>query len=152
MDRLDTRGSPLIREHYALWRGVQVTDVALDVGDRTYQIQDLRRLREQRGSMQPTLRAALGVILAEAVVVAAALAGVVYADGTSPAVYVFGGAHALASTILMGLCLVRWPTPIELWAEYRGQPTRLYSCPDRYEFGKVRRALERAMFAHRLLK
>ncbi len=152
MDQLDTRGSPLIREHYGLWRGVRVTEETLVVGDRTYQIQDLRRLREQRGSMQPTLRAALGVIIAEAAVVAATVAGVVYAEGTSPAVYVFGGAHALASTIIIGLCLVRWPTPIELWAEYRGQLARLYSCPDRFEFGKVRRAIERAMIAHRLVK
>lgn len=152
MDQIETRGSPPIREHYALWRGVRVTEVALVVGDRTFQIRDLRRLREQRGSMQPTLRAALGVIIAEAVVVAVTLAGLVYAEGASPAVYVFGGAHALASTILIGLCLVRWPTPIELWAEYRGQLIRLYSCPDRFEFGKVRRAIERAMIAHRLLK
>jgi hypothetical protein len=102
--------------------------------------------------MQPTLRAVLGVILVEAAVVAAALAGVSYAEGASPPVYVFGGAHALASTILIGLALVRWPTPIELWAEHRGQPTRLYGCPDRFEFGKVRRAVDRAMIAQRLLK
>jgi hypothetical protein len=135
-----------------MWRGVRVTDVNLAVNDRTYQIKDLRRLREHRGSTQPALRAALGVILAESVAVGAAPAGVVYADGTSPAVYMFAGSHAIASTVLIGLCLVRWPTPIELWAEYRGQQTWLYSCPDRFEFGKVRRAIERAMFAHRLLK
>jgi Family of unknown function (DUF6232) len=152
MDRLDTRGDPPTREHYPMWRGVRVTDVALAVNGRTYQIKDLRGLREQRGSSQPALRAALGMILAESVAAGVALAGIVYAQGTSPAVYMFAGSHAIASTILIGLCLVRWPTPIELWAEYRGQPTRLYSCPDRFEFGKVRRAIERAMFSHRLLK
>ena len=103
MDQVETRGSPPIREHYALWRGVRVAEETLVVADRTYQIRDLRRLREQRGSIQPTLRAALGLIIAEAAVVAATVAGVIYAEGTSPAVYVFGGAHALASTILIGL-------------------------------------------------
>ena len=152
MDHLDTRGSPPIREHYSFWRGVRVTDATLVVGERAYQIRELRRLREQRGSMQTTLRAVLGVIFAETVVAAVALAGVVSAAGPSPAVYVFGGAHALASTVLIGLALLRWPTPNELWAEYRGQFIRLYSTPDHFELGKVRRAVERAMVAHRLVK
>jgi hypothetical protein len=41
---------------------------------------------------------------------------------------------------------------MELWALYRGEPTMLYRSPDRYEFGKVRRAVQRPMHAHRLLK
>jgi hypothetical protein len=122
------------------------------VGEHAYQIKDLRRLREQRGSMQTTLRAVLGVIFAETAVAAIALAGVVSAQGPSPAAYIFGGAHAFASTILIGLSMLRWPTPTELWADHRGLPTRLYSSPDQFELGKVRRAVERAMIGHRLLK
>jgi Family of unknown function (DUF6232) len=152
MDQLDTRGSPPIREHYSLWRGVRVTDAFLVVGERAYQIRELRRLRVQRGSMQTTLRAVVAVVLVETVVAAVALAGVVSAAGPSAAAYVFGGAHALASTVLIGLAWLRWPTPDELWAEYRGQFIRLYGTPDQFELGKVRRAVERAMVAHRLLK
>jgi Family of unknown function (DUF6232) len=152
MDQLDTRGSPPTREHYSWWRGVRVTDVTLVVGERAYEIRQLRRLREQRGSMQTTLRAVVGVIVVETVVAAVALAGVTSAAGLTPMVYVFAGVNALASTVLIGLSWLRWPTPTELWAEYRGEPVKLYSSPDQWELGKVRRAVERAMISDRLRK
>ena len=61
-------------------------------------------------------------------------------------------AQALTTTTVVTLALVCWPTPMELWALYRGEPTMLYRGADRYEFGKVRRAVQRAIYAHRLLK
>lgn len=150
MDQAQTREPPRIQEQYAPWRGVQVTDAELRVGDRTYQIAELRRLREQIGRPQPVRQVVLGVSVAQTVVTALAVAGLAYVNGWTPALVVVVAAQALATTVLVGVSLVRWPTPIELWALYRGELTMLYRNPDRYEFGKVRRAIERAMHARRL--
>lgn len=152
MDQAEIRGAPRIREHYALWRGVEVTEATLRIGDRSYQISELRRLRERPGRSQPIRRAVLGVAVTQALVVLLAVGGLVHVNGWSPALAAVVAAQVLVTTILVGLALVRWPTPSELWALYRGEPTMLYRGADRYEFGKVRRAVERAMLARRLLK
>lgn len=152
MDRLQTRESFRIKEQYALWRGVRVTDATMWVGDRTYEIEDLRRLQEKQGRPQSIRRAVLVVATAQSTVVALALAGLVHLNGWTVTLSLFAVAQALTTTIVVTVALVRWPTPMELWALYRGEPTMLYRSPDRYEFGKVRRAVQRAMHAHRLLK
>lgn len=152
MDQTQIRGAPRELEHYALWRGVRVTETTLRIGDRTYQIGDLRRLRERRGRWQPMRRVALGVAVAQGLVVMVAVGGLVHLNGWSLTLLAVAAAQALVTTVLVGTALVRWPTPWELWALYRGEPTLLYRDADRYEFGKVRRAVERAMLARRLLK
>jgi hypothetical protein len=140
------------REHYGLWRGVQVTDATLRVGERTFQINDLRRLRERAGRPHPIRRAVLAVAIGQTAVVAFAVAGLVQMNGWTTALGAVSGVQAFATTVLVGVALVRWPTPSELWAVHRGELTMLYRDTDRYEFGKVRRAVERAMISHRLLK
>ena len=152
MDQTDTRGAPRIHEHYALWRGVRVTDATFSVGDRAYDITELRRLREQPGRPQPARQRVLGLAVAQAAVVVIALVGLTRLDGATTVLYVGGAMQAVATTVLVGLALMRWPTPIELWAVYHGEPTMLYRAADRYEFGKVERAVQRAMLSHRLLK
>ena len=152
MDQTQIRGNPRIREHYAPWRGVHVTEAMLQVDDRTYQIRDLRRLQERRGRAQPIRQAVLGVAVGQGLVVALAVAGLAQANGWTPALVALMVAQALTTLILVGLALVRWPTPAELWALHQGEATLLYRGADRYEFGKVRRAVERAMRTRRLLK
>jgi len=152
MDQTQIRGTPRVREHYALWRGVQVTDATLRVGDRTYQISDLRRLRERQGRPQPIRRAVLSVAVAQGLMVGLAVAGLVNQNGWTPALGALLAAQTFTTIILVGVALVRWPTPTELWALHRGELIMLYRTADRYEFGKVRRAVERAVIARRMLK
>jgi hypothetical protein len=135
-----------------LWRGVQVTDATLRVGDRTFQINALRRLQERPGRPQRARRAVLALAAGQAAVAGSAVAGLVQLEGWTPLLAAVVAAQALVSTVLVGLALIRWPTPTELWALHQGEVTMLYRDADRYEFGKVRRAVERAMFSHRLHK
>jgi hypothetical protein len=152
MDQAQTRETFRIREHYALWRGVRVTDAAIRVGDRTYDIGDLRRLEEKPGRPQPTRRAVLWVAAAQTSVVVLALAGLVHLNGWTVTLYLVAAGQALVTTVVVTLALVCWPTPRELWAIHRGEPTMLYRDADRYEFVKVHRAVQRAIHSHRLLK
>jgi fatty acid desaturase len=152
MDQAQIRGAPRERELYALWRGVRVTEETLRIGDRAFRISDLRRLRERRGRWQPMRRVVVGVVAVQALVVLAAVGALVGLHGWSLTLVAVVLAQVLVTTALVGAALVRWPTPFELWAECQGESTLLYRDADRYEFGKVRRAVERAMFARRLLK
>ncbi len=150
MDQMQARAGP--RVHYLPWRGVRVTDVTLTVGDQEYAIRHLRQLRVRAGRNQPVRRAVIGVAVAQAVVVAAALAGLVYASGPSATVYVVGVAQALLTTGLIAVAVAKWRRPTELWAHYRGEATMLYRGADRFEFGKVKRAVDKAVAEQRLLK
>lgn len=152
MDQAQIRGAPRERELYALWRGVRVTEETLRIGDRAFRISDLRRLRERRGRWQPMRRVVVGVAAAQGLVVLAAVGGLVHLNGWSLTLVAVVLAQVLVTTALIGAAVVRWPTPYELWALYRGEPTMLYRDADRYEYGKVRRAVERAVLARRLLK
>jgi hypothetical protein len=140
------------REHYGLWRGVQVTDAQLRVGDRTFDIGELRRLREKTGRAPLARRVVMAVAAGEAVIAGFVIAGLVQAGGWTVVLVVLATAQVLFTGAMTGLAVVRWPTPRELWAMHHDEPTLLYRDPDRYEFGKVRRAVERAMLARRLLK
>jgi hypothetical protein len=94
----------------------------------------------------------LGVAVTQAAIAALALAGLVQMHGATTVIYVIAVAQGLVTTGLVGLALAVWPRPMELWATYRSEPTMLYRNADQYEFGKVRRAVQRAMHTHRLLK
>lgn len=152
MGQTRIREAPPARELYALWRGVRVTEETLRIGDRVYRIGDLRRLRDRRGRWQPMRRVVVGVAAAQALVVLATVGGLVHLNGWSLTLVAVVLAQVLVTTALVAMALVRWPTPYELWALYRGEPTLLYRDADRYEYGKVRRAIERAVLARRLLK
>jgi hypothetical protein len=52
--------------------------------------------------------------------------------------------YFLGAGIVLWISLRRWPTPLNLWATYRGIPTVVYTSTDRIEFQKVYRALRRA--------
>jgi hypothetical protein len=152
MDQMQTRMAPGTREQYGWWRGVQVTDATMTVDGRTYQVGQLRWLRVQPGRPRPVRRVVLGVAVTLAAVVALALAGFVETNGVTAAVYAVAVGQGLMTVGLVGFALARWRRPMELWAAYRGEPTMLYRNADRYEFGKVQRAVQRAMVTHRLLK
>jgi hypothetical protein len=152
MDQAETRVTPGVRELYAWWRGVRVTEAAVTVADVTYVVRDMRGLRERRGNLRPVRRVVVGVVVAQAMVVGLALAGLVRANGATPVSYGVGAAQVLTTAVLIGLARMRWPRPGQLWVTYRGEPTMLFECADRYEFGKVERAVNKAMQAQRLVK
>lgn len=150
MDQMPTRAEP--RVHYLPWRGVRVTDVMLTVGDRQYAIRQLRQVRVRPGRQQQVRRVVVGIAIAQALVVAAALAALVVTNGWSVAIYVLGIAQGLFTTGLMAVAVAKWPRPAELWAIYRGEATMLYRGSDRFEFGKIKRAVDKAIAEQRLLK
>jgi hypothetical protein len=85
-------------------------------------------------------------------VVVLALAGLVHLNGWTAKLYLIAAGQALITIVVVTLALVCWRTPSELWAIHHGEPTMLYRDADQYEFAKVRRAVQRAIHSHRLLK
>jgi uncharacterized protein DUF6232 len=152
MDQLETWAEAAVREQYGWWRGVQVTNTTMTVGDLTYEIDELRWLRVERGRPPMVRRVVLSVAATQAAIVALALAALAQMNGVSTMTYLGGVAQMVFTTVLVGVTLVIWPRPLELWAEYRGEPTMLYGNGDRYEFGKVHRAVRRAMLWQRMVK
>jgi hypothetical protein len=142
-----------VNEWYRRWRGLRVDDVTVDVGDQRYEVRHLRRLRVERGPVRRAVRVTLVLAAGQALLVTATLVGLVEEHGGATAeVLLLAFTDAVATAVLVGLALTRWPRTLQLWAEYRGAQVLLHENADRYEFGKVRRAVERAMLSHRLLK
>jgi hypothetical protein len=139
--------TPQTREYYSRWRGVCVTGAWFTAHDRHFAIRDLVMPTERPGSMRAARRVSLFLILVETLVVALAVAGSVAVDGISPFVIELIVGYIAATLIVFAFSALRWPTPLELWARHQGQPTLLFVCYDQIEFGKVRRALERAIGA-----
>jgi hypothetical protein len=152
MDQMQIQMAPGTREQYGWWRGVRVTDATMTVDGRTYEVGQLRWLGMQPGRQRPMRRVVLGVALTQAAVVALVLAGMVQAHGVTAVVYAVAAGDGLITIGLVGLALARWRRPMELWAAYRGEPTMLYRSADRFEFGKVTRAVQRAMLSQHLIK
>lgn len=121
-------------------RGVIVDDQRLLVHGARFPIADLYRIERGRGPISPPTRAAMVVALGELLVV-------------TPVALVFRSPAVLALALLTGLaaaggvlfCGRRWPASFQLWAEYQGRPTLLYTTWDEQEFGQISRALLRAI-------
>jgi hypothetical protein len=152
MDQIETPVAPGERELYAWWRGVRVTETTVTVVDGAYAVREMRGLRERSGALLPARRVVVSLAVAQAAIAAMALAKLVRIDGLTPVVFAVGTAAVLVGIVLVAVGRLRWPRPTELWVSYRGEPTMLYRSTDRYEYGKVLRAVQRAMLAQRLLK
>jgi hypothetical protein len=121
-------------------RGVVVTDQWLIVYGKRFAVSDLYYLERARGPMSTATRAALLVGVAELMVVAP----VAFVFNTLTA-WTVAGLDVIAAAGGMAFCGRRWPASFQLWAEYQGRPTLLFSTGDEQEFGQVSRALLRAV-------
>ncbi|GAA4696754.1 DUF6232 family protein [Phytohabitans rumicis] len=121
-------------------RGVVVTDQWLIINGKWFAVSDLYYLERARGPMSAATRAALLVGLAELLVVAP----VAFVFNT-PTAWAVAGLDVLAAAGGVAFCGRRWPATFQLWAEYQGRPTLLFSTGDEQEFGQVSRALIRAV-------
>src|SRR5262245_30469121 len=119
---------------YPLRRGVLVTGDLFSVYDREYAVRELSDAGWCRGSTQDARRTALRVLAVEAGLVVAVLALGTVIAGPSPAAVGIGVLNLVAAVVLIPVCALRWPDRLELWAEYRGAPTLLYSSTDHREF------------------
>lgn len=121
-------------------RGVVVNDQQLIIYGARFPVDDLYHIERARGPMSPATRAALLVALAELMVVAPV--AVVLGSLTG---WTIAALDVLAAAGAMLFCGRRWPASFQLWAEYQGRSTLLFSTVDEQEFGQVSRALLRAI-------
>lgn len=78
------------------------------------------------------------------------LATVIMVHQTASLVLAIGATGLIAGTILGGVIIARLrPRRYRLWGDYRGVPVMLFETPDSDEFGKLVRALQRALEADR---
>nr|MDT0663082.1 DUF6232 family protein [Micromonospora sp. DSM 115978] len=138
---------------------VRVTSEALRIGPRAYPLAELGQVWHQRGRRSWGVLANRGALLMAIVgPLVAAVFGIVVALKlhTSPTVTV----AIVGVSILLGLAVgpvadlllehvdstyTRGSHPLEIWAQWRGVPVRLLHTRDALRFGKIYRALQRAM-------
>ncbi|WP_046564512.1 DUF6232 family protein [Micromonospora sp. HK10] len=140
-------------------RAVQVTSTALRVDGRTYPLAELGMVWHRRGSRSWRVLAGRGAV-------GAALAGPLVAAvlGIGLAVWLHRSAVVtiaiVGASVLIGLGVgpladvlferldrsyARGSRELEMWARWRGQPVRLLQTRDALRFGKIYRAMQRAM-------
>jgi hypothetical protein len=114
------------RVFYPWKQGVEVTDTEFRVDGRRFALRDLKNVGRQHGSMHAARQAAVEIIVVESALVAIVL--------------------AVATAMLSPLLVVGAVAALYLIS---GVPTVLFSSSDPVEFGKVSRALMRAVEQHR---
>jgi hypothetical protein len=119
---------------------VLVTDSWFCAHGKRFAIDELTDLTWCVGPVQTGRWIALKVVALGAVLVA----GIEAVVGTSTIAVLGAMGYFLGAGIVLWISLRRWPTPLNLWATYRGIPTVVYTSTDRIEFQKVYRALRRA--------
>jgi hypothetical protein len=132
--------NPPTRVFYPLRHGVLVTDQRLQASGHSYPIRELTEVTRSIGSMQVGRRLLLRMVAVEAPIVVAIIVAVPTWVALAAAI-----GYLLFAIVLMWFGGWRWPTPLELWATYRGVPTLLFLSTNHTEFNQVSRALLRAM-------
>ncbi|GHJ45535.1 hypothetical protein Cs7R123_28770 [Catellatospora sp. TT07R-123] len=119
--------------------GLRITDTCLQVGSQHFALAGLSGVHSRQGGHDPLTRRC-----------AAMLAGGIVLTGLfAPVMRPAGLAGAVA--VLCGLALLtvvsarRRPPRMELWADYRGLPTKLLVSDDVWLMGGVERYLRRAL-------
>ncbi|MEJ3745755.1 DUF6232 family protein [Actinomycetes bacterium KLBMP 9797] len=140
IDRMERPTRPAGITYYYDQRGVIVNDQWLLVYGAQFAIADLYFIERARGPMTPPTRRALWVAAAGLVVFAPAAVLL-----ESPAIGALAVLTMLAAAVAAYLCGRRWPASFQLWAEHYDKPRLLFTTHDEQEFGKVRRALIRAI-------
>jgi hypothetical protein len=139
------------RVFYPWKRGVRVTDAEFCADGRRFALHDLANVGWRHGSMQSARKAAVEIIVVETVLVATVLAGAMAVVQPSLVIGVVAVVYVIGAVAACWLGARRWPTPLLLCGDYRGSPTVLFATSDPVEFGKVSRALMRAVERNREL-
>lgn len=138
---------------------VQITSDAIRIGERVYPLRELAQVWHARGAPSwRTLikRGAISVAIAGPLVAAAIgiLIAVMLRASTTATIAIVGvsclvglGVGPLADFLLerMDRSYARGARRLEIWATWRGQPVRLLETDDALRFGKIYRALQRAL-------
>jgi hypothetical protein len=140
---------PEIKVFYPWHEGVLITDTWFCAGGVRFAIADMDDMWERSGHIQKARRAALEVIVAEALLVLAVVGVMTLVRGPSTFLYGLAGLDLGLAFALAAATALRWPRPLELWASYRGQRVCIHTGTDLVEFGKVARAARRAVNHYR---
>lgn len=138
---------------------VRITSDAIRIGEREYALGELVRVWHTRGAPSwRTLakRSAIGVAITGPLIAAAIgiLIAVLVHASTTVTIAIVGvsclvglGVGPLADFLLerMDRSYARGARTLEIWATWRGQPVRLLETDDALRFGKIYRALQRAL-------
>jgi hypothetical protein len=138
---------------------VQVTSDAVRVGGRWYPVDELTQVWHKRGRRSWGVLANRGMLLMVIVgPLAAAVVGIVVAvrleTSTTVTIAIVGVSVLLGLSVgpVADLLLehvdqtyTRGAHPREIWAHWRGRPVRLLVTTDAMRFGKIYRALQRAV-------
>ena len=134
-----------VRVFYPLRAGVEVTDRWLTVHGQRYALEHMAAVGWQHGLVPPQRRTVFTMIGAGTVLAVVLAAGEMLAFGPSVVTGLIAALYVVSTIALLQLAFHRWPTPLELQADYRGEPRVLYTSSDPTEFRKVCRAVMRAM-------
>jgi len=140
---------PLTRTLY-VGPEIVVTWNWLLVNGQRYDVADLSGASRSRGPLHPGAYSALFIAAVDALlfVPIVLLAGMDAAVVAGSGAVVFAAAAAvIAPCFVAWVCVQRWPRRRELWARYRGAHVCLFTSRDEREFGRVSRAVQRAIEA-----
>jgi hypothetical protein len=120
-----------------------VTDQLFQAFGHRYPIADLTDVVWGVGSTQNARRLTIRLVAVEALIVTMIMVVVPTVAAVAAAL-----AYLMFAVALIRYAIWRWPTPLELWADYRGEPVKLFASSNHAEFNQVRRALMRALELH----
>jgi hypothetical protein len=129
---------------YYRQHGVIVSGRHLTVGADRYDLAELGELMQARGSLHPGAIVG-GVIAVAELLLLAPLVGALRA----PVVWLLALVALLVPCLVGLVCARRWPAQYVLVAHYRGRQITLFATRDEREFGRVTRAVRRALEALR---
>ncbi|MDM4722855.1 DUF6232 family protein [Micromonospora sp. WMMA1363] len=140
---------------------VQVTSTAIWVDGRSFQLAEISTVWHHRGNRSWRVlvgRGAIGAALAGPLVAAALGVALALLLGRSPTVTI----AIVGASVLVGLAVgpvadflfehldrsyVQGSRQCEIWARWRGRPVRLVRTGDAVRFGRIYRAVQRAVEA-----
>jgi len=123
------------------WRnGVFVSNVEFCAHGKTYRVGEMTRPVRARGSAR-----AARVVAGQTIVVETVLSAFVAAAAPSVVAALVVVGYLVVVALTLWITITRWPAPRQLWVAYRGTWTMIYTSTDETEFGKVSRALVKAI-------
>ena len=124
--------------------GLLVTSRFVAIDGYRYAISHLNDLTPAKGSIHPGVVAGIVTAAVEAAILTP-LASALH----RPLAWFLAVTALLVPCLVAVVCAVRWPPRWDLYIRYRGRMVTVYSTRDHLEFGKVHRAVIRALEAHR---
>jgi hypothetical protein len=133
------------RVFYPMRRGVLITEEWFCAQQRRVAVKDVGQVGWRQSSTLVTRRVALRIVAIEMALVVSVAFLAISLGGPSLLAYALAGAHLVGVILVTWYSAYRYPGPLQLWAEVRGQPRLLLSSTEQTEFHKIRRALDRAV-------